>query len=61
MDLRAMVIDATTGEVLGDGAGGDELSLKDMSGAHGAIVPENKKKKRKDVFWCGDSPVEDPA
>ena len=52
MDLRAMVIDATTGEVLGDvsGAWGDEISHADVSGAHGAIVPENKRFDDDDGF-----------
>ena len=50
LDIRAIAIDAATGEVLGDGAGGDEISHRVESGAHGAIVPENKKKKNNEDF-----------
>ena len=50
LDIRAIAIDAATGEVLGDGAGGDEISHGVESGAHGAIVPENKKKRNNEVF-----------
>ena len=42
LDLRVIAINAATGEVLGDGAGGDEISHKDKSGAYGAIVPQNQ-------------------
>ena len=47
-----MVIDATTGEVLGDVSGpwGDEISHADVAGAHGAIVPANKKFDEDDGF-----------
>jgi len=46
LDIRVIAIDAVTGDVLGDGAGGDEISHKDVGGAYGAIVPANTKRCR---------------
>jgi len=44
LDIRVIAIDAATGDVLGDGAGRNEIFHKTAGGAYGAIVPVNKKK-----------------
>jgi len=43
LDIRVIAIDAATGDVLGDGAVGDEISHRDVYGALGAIVTSNTK------------------
>ena len=44
LDIRVIAIDAATGDVLGDGAVGDEISHRDVYGALGAIVTSNTKR-----------------